>query len=190
MGFYTVAETELPDFGTSKVKPRLRLEMRLVGTVVFNNEVVLDDVDRYPTFELFTPALTDLFDSGQQYRSYALKLRDGSGGVSAVEREIIGAIPRGTTYAFHVTSVVEGQVNRTVKPEAIALWVFGAIALVAAVLIALQMIARQLRASEEDSEVLRAFGASRAVAVGDKLLGALGAVVIGSLLDIGVAVAL
>ena len=188
MGFYTVAQTELPDFGTSKVKPRLRLEMRLVGTVVFNNEVVLDDVDRYPTNALFTPALTDLFDSGQQYRSYALKLRDGSGGVSAVELEIIAALPRGTTYSFHVTSVVEGQVNRTVKPEAIALWVFGAIAVVAAILIALQMIARQFRSSEQDAEVLRALGASRAVAVGDKLLGTLGAVLVGSLLAVGVAV--
>ncbi|MGO8724140.1 MAG: FtsX-like permease family protein [Acidimicrobiales bacterium] len=190
MGFYTIAQSDLPDFGTAKVKPRLRVEMRITGTVVFNNEVVLDEVDRYPTWVLFTPALTDMFDAGTMYRSYALKLKDGAAGVSAVEREIIAALPRGTTYTFHVTSVVEGQVDRTVKPESIALGVFGAIALLAAMLIALQMIARQLQARKEDNEVLRALGAARAMAVGDGLIGLLGAVVIGSLLAVGVAVGL
>jgi hypothetical protein len=117
MGFYTVEQSELPAFGTAKVKPRLRLDMTLVGTVMFNNEVVLDEVDRYPAFALFTPALTGTFDTGDQYVQYGLKLRDGANGVSAVEREIIAALPRHTTYSFHVTSIVEGQVNRTVKPE-------------------------------------------------------------------------
>jgi hypothetical protein len=48
MGFYTNSE------GPSS-KPNLRLSMTLVGTVVFNNEVVLDDVDRLPAYLLFTP---------------------------------------------------------------------------------------------------------------------------------------
>ena len=38
--------------------------MRLTGTVVFNNEVVLDEVDRFPTFLLFTPALTGRSTAG------------------------------------------------------------------------------------------------------------------------------
>jgi putative ABC transport system permease protein len=189
MGFYTNAQSTLPDFGTAKVRPRLRLEMHLVGTAVFNNEVVLDDVDRYPTYALFTPAVTHLF-GGPQYTTYGLKLRDGAKGVSAVEREIIAALPPGTTYNFHVTSIVEGQVNRTVKPEAIALGVFGGIAMIAALLIAVQMIARQLQAREEDIEVLSALGASRAMSVGDGLFGILGAVVAGSLLATAVAVVL
>ncbi|MGO9149115.1 MAG: ABC transporter permease [Acidimicrobiales bacterium] len=190
MGFYTAEQSELPAFGTAKVKPRLRLDMTLVGTVMFNNEVVLDEVDRYPAFALFTPALTGTFATGDQYMQYGLKLRDGANGVSAVEREIIAALPRHTTYSFHVTSIVEGQVNRTVKPEAIALGVFGVIALLATLLIALQMIARQLQAKEEDIEVLRAVGASRAMAVGDGLFGLVGAVVLGSLLAAGVAIGL
>ena len=161
--------------------------MKLVGTVVFNNEVVLDDVDRFPTYVLFTPGLTDLFDSGHQYRSYGLKLADGAGGVPAVEREIISSLPRGSTYTFHVTSVVEGQVNRAVRPEAIALFVFGAIALGAALLIALQMIARQLQAGAQDREVLRALGAGRSAALGGDLLGSLGAALAGCLLAVSVA---
>ena len=32
--------------------------MKLVGLVVFNNQVIEDDADRLPTDVLFTPALT------------------------------------------------------------------------------------------------------------------------------------
>jgi hypothetical protein len=51
MGFYTNAQSPAS-------KPLRRLQMRLTGIVVFNNEVVLDAVDRFPAFVLFTPALT------------------------------------------------------------------------------------------------------------------------------------
>ncbi len=190
MGFYTIAQSDEAPFGTPKVKPQLRLDEKLVGTVVFNNEVVLDDVDRYPTFALFTPALTRPFSSGEFYAQYGIKVRGGAAGVPAVEREIIGALPRGTTYSFHVTSVVEGQVERTVKPEAIALAVFGAITILAALLIAMQVIARQLRAKSEEHEVLRALGSSRALVVGDSLFGIIAAILLGSLLAAGVAIGL
>jgi hypothetical protein len=190
MGFYTDAQTGEPAFGTAKVKPHRRLNMRLAGTVVFNNEVVVDEVDRFPAFLLFTPALTRLVSTGPGYRLYGLRLSDGARGVPAVEREIVGALPPGTTYTFHVTSVVEGQVDRAVKPEAIALAVFGIIAMAAALLIAVQVIARQLQATDEDFEVLRALGASPAMTIGEGLLGILGAIVLGSLLAAGVAIGL
>ncbi|MGO9299371.1 MAG: FtsX-like permease family protein [Acidimicrobiales bacterium] len=189
-GFYTPAQSNEPAFGTVKVKPHLRLDMRLVGTVVFNNEVVLDEVDRYPTYLLFTPALTRPFSSGVLNGQYGLKLQDGANGVSKVELEIVAALPPHTTYSFHVTAIVEGQVDRTVKPEAIALAVFGVIAMLAALLIALQMIARQLRARDEENDVLRALGASRAITMVDVLFGILGAALLGSLLAVGVAVGL
>jgi MacB-like periplasmic core domain/FtsX-like permease family len=190
MGFYTTAQTNEPAFGTARVRPQRRLDMKLVGTVVFNNEVVLDDVDRFPTFVLFTPALTRPFSTGTVGETYGLKLRDGALGVPAVEREIVGTLPEGTTYTFHVTSVVEGQVDRTVKPEAMALAVFGGIAMLAALLITVQVIARQLQARDKDLEVLRALGASPVMTVADGILGMLGAVVAGSLLAAGVAIGL
>ena len=190
MGFYTEAQTGEPGFGTAKVKVHRRLNMRLAGTVVFNNEVVVDEVDRFPAFLLFTPALTRPLSMGPGYRLYGLRLSDGARGVPAVEREIVGALPPGTTYTFHVTSVVEGQVDRAVKPEAIALAVFGIIAMAAALLIAVQVIARQLRATDEDIGVLRALGASPAMTMGERLLGILGAIVLGSLLAAGVAIGL
>ena len=107
-----------------------------------------------------------------------------------MEQEIIRALPKGTTYSFHVTSVVQGQVNRTVRPEAIALALFGAIAMLAALLIPAQAIARQLQETDQDVAVLRALGASRSVIAGDGLFGILGAVVVGSLVAAGVAIVL
>jgi hypothetical protein len=183
MGFYTNAQSP-----TSK--PLRRLGMRLTGIVMFNNEVVLDDVDRYPSFVLFTPALTRPFSAGPEYVYYALKLTDGARGVPAVEHEIIRAIPQAVNYSFHLTSVVEGQVNRTVEPEAIALAVLGVIAMLAVLLISAQVISRQIQEADEETAVLRALGASRLVVMGDGLLGILGAIVAGSLLAAGVAIGL
>jgi hypothetical protein len=190
MGAYTNAQFSAGAFGTAKMKPRRRLEMRLTGIVVFNNGVVLDEVDRRPAFVLFTPALTGPLSTRSRYAQYGLRLRDRARGVPAVERDIVAALPPGTTFSFHVTSVVEGQVDRTVRPDAIALAVFGAIAMLAALLIAAQIIARQLQSGAEDLAVLRALGAGPAAIMGDGLLGILGAVVAGSLLAAGVALAL
>ena len=45
MYFYTIPQTFLPGSGTAKVKPALRITEHLVGTVVLNSQVVLDEVD-------------------------------------------------------------------------------------------------------------------------------------------------
>ena len=57
LGFYTSAQTEQPGFGTPEVMPRLRVRARLVGIVVFDNQVVQDDIDRAYGFMVVTPAL-------------------------------------------------------------------------------------------------------------------------------------
>jgi len=183
MGFYTNSQSP-----TSR--PLRQLRMTLTGIVTFNNEVVLDDVDRYPSYVLFTPALTGPFSAGPEEIYYGLTLTDGAAGVPAVEHEIIRAVPQAVNASFHLTSTVEDQVNRTVEPEAIALAVFGIIAALATVLIAAQVIARQIQQAGEDTAVLRALGASRLVIMGDTLLGLLGAIVAGSLLAAGAAIAL
>jgi hypothetical protein len=68
--------------------------------------------------------------------------------------------------------------------------VFGAVAALAALLIALQAISRQLRDADGDLTVLRALGAGPTTIAADALMGILGALVIGSLLAVVVAVAL
>jgi hypothetical protein len=134
--------------------------------------------------------LAKAVDQGPQDFLYGLKLVDGAGGVPAVEREIITELPRGTGYAFHVTSVVEDQVNQSIEPETTALGVFGAIALLAGLLIAGQAVGRQLAQNESEAGVLRALGAGPWALVLDSLAGIMMAVVAGTALAVGVAVAI
>lgn len=194
IGVFAAAQTQSPAFGTAKVQPRKKINVTVVGVVEFSNNIVQDDVDANGEGGgniIFTPAFvrpitqccnTDLFTGFQ--------LDGGSRAVSAVEGEIERAMPKGSAYYVHVTSVYEAQAERAIKPEAIALGVFGGIAALAALLIAAQVIARELRLDTEDLETLRAIGASPAMTTSDGLIGAIGAVVAGSLLAAAIAVGL
>jgi hypothetical protein len=137
-GFFTLAQALSPRFGTASMRPVLRIPETLVGIIVFNNEVVHDVADEYPTFIEFTPGLTHRLLGAAIYPTFSLVLAHGNADVQAVESEIIRVIPRGDTYNFHVTSTVEAQAERAAKPESIALGVFGLIAALAALLIAIQ----------------------------------------------------
>ena len=194
-GFYDSQQESEPGFGTAAVPPLFRVDATLVGLVQVNNAVVEDDIDRYPTFEFFTPALGReiVADSGlgtEGAVTYGLQLDQGNRGVLAVEREFSSVAPPGNTVAFHDTGNVEVKVDRTVKPLVIALGVFGGVALLAALLIAVQLISRQLGEAAGDLEVLRAFGADQTAMMGDSLIGLAASIVAGSLLAAGVAVAL
>ena len=189
-GAYNPKLSFAPGFNLLTATPEKRFSATLVGLVVFSSQVVNDDVDRYPTDVLMTPALTRRLRAAGLYPIYGLRLRDGSKGVAKVEREIIGALPPGSTYSFHLTSVVEGEVERATKPEAIALGTFGAIAALAALLIAGQAISRRLWANAEDLEVLRSLGADTATVASYAMFGLIGSVILGALLAVGVAISL
>jgi len=189
MGAFTVAENN-SGVNPATAEPALKFSAKLVGLVVFSDQVASDDIDRYSTYQLLTPALTWRLQTAATYPLYGLRLRGGSRDVAAVEREIIRLVPKGTPYAFHVTSVTEGQVERSSKPEAIALGVFGAIAALAALLIAGQAISRALWADGEDLNVLRALGVDPLTVTCDAVFGLLGAVVLGATLAVVLAVAL
>ena len=190
-GAYRFAQASSSGTITGKL---LRLNEKLVGIVAFNNQAVVhDDVDHYVSYALFTPALAhSLIARGSFYPFffYGLKLDGGSRDVASVEREVVSLLPPGTTYQFYVPSVVEAQVERAIKPESIALGAFGAIAALAALLIAGQAIGRQLRTGGGELEVLRALGAAPRIVRAEGLIGVLGALLLGSLLAAGVAVGL
>ncbi len=194
-GLYTQKQTTLPGFGTPRVPPHRLINAKLVGLVQLDNAVVQDDIDRFPTFVFFTPALGQevVADSGQGAGGtifYGLQLDEGDSGVAAAEREFSALVPPGTVYAFHATAPINAKVDLTVKPMAIALGVFGAVAALAALLIGLQVVSRQLRDADEELTVLRALGAGPTTAAADGLIGILAAVVAGSLLAAVVAVGL
>jgi hypothetical protein len=187
-GFYTNAQSEQQSFGSASMHPFLHFSERLTGIVQFNTALVTDETNRYPAPLLFTPALTKPLTAGPQFAEYDLALRSPSD-VSTVEREIIQVLPK-TSYSFHVTSVAEGQVDRTVRPLSFALGAFGLIALLVALMVSTLVIARHLESGSLESRVLRDLGAGRAAVLGDQLLGIESAVVLGSVLALAVALAL
>lgn len=194
-GIYTLQQQSEPGFGTASVPPHRRLDATLVGLVQVNNAVVQDDIDRYPTFEFFTPALgrsivADTSQGSQGAITYGLQVDGGYSRVPAVEREFASVSPPGNTFGFHATEAVAVKVDRTLRPLVIALGVFGGVALLAAILIAIQLISRQLGDGTGDLDVLRAFGADQTALVADGLIGMAASIVVGSLTAAGVAVML
>ena len=189
-GGFSVEQVQSPTFSPTTSRPAFRFSAKLVGLVVFSSQIVNDDVDRFPTYVVVTPALTERLKASQVYPSFGLRLKQGSNDVPVVEHEVITLLPRGTNYTFHVTSVAVGQVERSSKPEAIALGVFGGIAALAAFLIAGLAISRMLTAEDDDLDVLRALGADPLTTTWDAIFGPLVAVILGASLAVGVAVAL
>ena len=171
----------------------------MVGVGVFNTQAVQDDVDQDRTgFLLGTPALAREFASRCSAGVIVgLRLTGGSRYDAVVGQEYAHLL---TTSAYarssgggiqvYVTSAIEAEAQRAIRPEAFALGVFGVIAVLAALIIGIQSISRQLRSGAEDAWVLRALGAGPAVTMADGLLGVLGAAVAGSVLAAAVAVGL
>ncbi len=191
IGFYTNAESTEPGFGTPRVTPRTKIRMKLVGLVVFHDALIQDQVDQYPTDELFTPTLAKKIGaSGAGVGLYGLRLHGGAAEVPAVEAEIFKKFPTGSYVEFHVTSTSASQADRAIRPEAIALAVFGAIVALAALLIAGQAIGRQLRLGGDEEGTIRSLGASPTMTIVDSLFGIGLAIVAGSVLAVLVAVAL
>jgi putative ABC transport system permease protein len=193
-GFYSQSQQNEPGFGTNAVEPALRENLKLVGLGVDNAQIVEDDVDVLPTFIPLTPALArTLLATGQQFSgalTFGIRTSGGSATVPAVERELSRLIPPNVQFADHALAPVVNKADRALKPLSIALGVFGGIALLAALLIAVQLIARRLRVDAADLGVLRALGAGPRDTVLDGLLGLEVAILAGSIVAGVVAVAL
>jgi ABC-type lipoprotein release transport system permease subunit len=170
--------------------PATPVMVRVVGIGVLNREVVEDQIAEYPTYIVGTPALTRSLLPDAALLYYGLQLQGGSRFVADVERAYNEGPGRPYFTDFEVLSQVAQQAQQAIKPEALALGAFGAIAGVATVLLALQGVIRLLDAREEDLLALRALGASPATTVLDGLISILASVVLGALVAVGVAVVL
>ena len=167
--------------------------MKVVGLVDFNDQVVVDSLDITGTANiLYSPALTrQLLACCVTNVTTHLKLAHGNSDVPRVEAEIDQvAAAQGFGAVLFALQPDESVAERAIRPESIALAVFGAIAALAALLIAGQAIGRQLRLSGDDRQTLRALGAGPVAIVLDAVTGLLLAVLAGSLLALVVAVAL
>jgi hypothetical protein len=180
--------------------PHRVIHATLVGIGVFNTQVIQDDIDRGNTgFLLGTSALYRQLSACCAAGTYdGIEVAGGSRDDSVVEHEYAHLL---TTSSFtdssgnqqlqiYDTATIEAEAQRAIEPEAIALAVFGGIAALAAILIGIQAVSRQLRVHREDGIVLRAVGAPPRVTSSDGLLGIFGAVVVGSLFAAALAVCL
>ena len=190
-GFYDNAENPEPGIPAPTQRPHLRIDLHVVGIAVFNNSVVADDIDSgHSMFVLFTPALTrQLTECCTQNSNSSLQLDHGTRDVAAVEASL-ESLHSGSTAHADIPSIGAAKTERAIKPESIALGVFGLIAALATLLIAGQLIGRLLRSGADELTVLRALGSTPAMAAADGLVGIIGAIVAGSLLAAGVAIAL
>ena len=192
MGVYTNAQTALPDFGKASVPPHVRVDLKLVGLVILPDSVVADDVDAGVSsyVQIFTPALTrPLLDCCVNYTGTGVQV-DRPSNVAVAQSAINQLLPAGTPPFEDSVAPIEAKAQRAIRPEAIALDVFGAIAALVALVIAAQMIGRQVRLGHDDVNIMRALGASPTTTGTDGLIGIFGALIAGSVLAIAVAVAL
>src|SRR5579872_6045305 len=83
--FAQVASTS----GPPTTPPVIRLNATVVGIVARGDSVAEDEVDQYPTFVIFTPALTRMAIAAKAagFSEYTLSLTRGAAGVASVERE-------------------------------------------------------------------------------------------------------
>ncbi len=194
VAFFTTAQVREPGFsGYPQHKPYLIVPFKLVGIVEWSPQVVQDDDAALgDQIAVATPALTRRLETCCAYYSYvSFHLDSGTeheaAVISAVNKVIPNLGPAGgsSTWAPYVA-----KAERAIRPEAIALGVFGLIAALAALVINSQVISRLVRRNAEEGPVVRALGAGPAMAVADGLVGVVGSIVLGSLLAVAVAVAL
>jgi hypothetical protein len=189
VNLYSPQQAGDPGFDFMTRQPVHRVRLVITGIGVFTDEVVQDDIDRIYRV-LATPALTR-----QELRCCAaylwtgLRLASGDRDVALVQREFSKLLPPGTPGVFRVTSVVEGQGERAVRPESVAAGTFGLIAALTALVLAWQSIRRTILGSRDERGVLRAVGASPSALILDACTGTICAIAVGATLAIAVAVA-
>ncbi|MGH9020240.1 MAG: FtsX-like permease family protein [Acidimicrobiales bacterium] len=170
------------------------VKVKLVGEVVFPQDVVADDISRLgsASIQLSTALNAELEGCCAYYSGVAVQLHGGTASTARFQREVqaVDPLASGGPGGGPTADTVSAQARRAIEPEAVALELFGAIAGLAALLIAGLAVGRQLRSGSTEMSVLRALGATRAMTLGDGLVGVLGSIIVGGLLAVGVAVAL
>ena len=175
VAFFTDAQAGQPNFsGYPQDKPHLIVPFKLVGIVEWDTQVVQDDDAALGNqIAVITPALTRQLETCCAYYSYVSFHLDGglaheAAVVSAVNKVIpnLGPVGGWTTNAPYVA-----KAERAIRPEAIALGVFGLVAALAALVISGQVISRLIRRNATEGAIVRALGAGPAMAMADGLAG-------------------
>ena len=125
---------------------------------------------------ILPPAATRQLLAFYQYATVGVLLKGGSGGIPALQRHLATLASSLQKEQYRVThqnvsglyfpvtrpDVIHGQVQAAIRPEAIALTVFAAVAAAAMLVLVGQGLAQMISRSAPDIEVMRALGATRA----------------------------
>ena len=194
VGWVTNAQSSSGNFNPNQPIPvHQRALVKIVGITDGQATTLFQDQDNAngQSIMLFTPALTNkLLACCSNDMVSALTLQGGDRHLSAVEAAVKRALPKGLPFVYQESQNIIATANATLRPETIALNVFGGITGIAALLIAGQVISRRVRLRAPDLDIARALGADPPMCLWDGLLGSLGALLLGSLLAALVAVAL
>lgn len=185
IGLYSPSQMALPQFGTPAVAPLYRINLRVVGIVEANNQLIEDDIDKAYGAVYLTAAFVHqaaaVVPGAFIPAGYAVQLDQGRRGVPAAEAQISKVIPRNAQTQFHLVSRAVANVELALRPESVAIAGFGLIAALVALVIGIQEISRQIRSEDTDRDVLRALGAGVSVTTADGFYGTMVAIIIGAI---------
>ena len=187
--FYTDAQN---NSSNSPGKPFRIVKVKMVGEFIAQQDVIESDIAKLgSSVVILSQALTrELAPKCSTGTETFLQLKGGDASAARVLSEVYKIDPIAQHFPSETTASFLPIAQQSISPEAVALGIFGGIAVLATLLIAGLMIGRLVRAGADELDTMRALGAHRTMLVGDELLGALVALTAGSLLAVIVAVGL
>jgi FtsX-like permease family len=197
LGIHVGSVLRVPFYSDQQVASPLNTPPRwvtitIVGEVEASRDVIESDFEALNSaLVIFSPALTKELESRYATGTETfLQTQDGDRSAKRVLAEVAAIDPIAGHFPAEITTSFVPAAQQAITPEAVALGVFGGIAGLSALLIAGLMIGRDVRARGDDLDALRALGADRPMLLADEVVGLLGALVVGALLAVGVAVSL
>jgi hypothetical protein len=142
----------------------------VVTGIVVVPPVLTDQFDDVPNAGVLPPAATARYLPGQfQYAWVGLRLTAGAAGIPALQSEIdslelnLGRARHNSQLLFSIRRMdtVHNEVQQAIRPQAVALAMFGALAALAMLVLVGQGLAQLLSRSAGEISVLRAVGAGR-----------------------------
>ena len=170
----TFAEvTTWEESGAEGPVPGERLEMRIVGTGTWTNEIVVDEeADLEAVW--FTHSLYEGHRDNESFFGLFVRLREGAT-VDDLRAEIEALVPD-EPIEFQRHATIADSVERAVRPQVIAIAAFALCVALAGLLLVGQAISRLLRAEDAEIPALRAAGVTPRQVMG---VGVLRAAVVG-----------
>ena len=161
-------------------KPQYQYRSYTVAAIAQIPPVLIDQSDQASGAILPPAATRQLFQDYTGYCWVALRLTHGAAGIAALQGELTtltgklarqvkqatGQQPTDLTFSVQRVDLVRGNVQQAIKPEFVALTVFGLIAALALLILVLQGLFQMTARFAPDADTLRALGATRVQVTG------------------------